>query len=163
MLRREPPFTWKVVILVWNDIFSVVFIDSHSTIRLRQSLSIHKPEYEISEWLFTIGKSCWRSCEKLNSNWSNWNCWSFLRLALFEAAGRSRSTRVVFVQVNMSVCLRRKGLSCLPWGGGVYVGPAYRGKKERERETRETEGVERLPSHGWLVTEALMLRSARLH
>lgn len=74
----------------------------------------------------------------------------------------------VFVLLNVFVYLCERlvhvcAVAQLPPTGGAYW---KKGEREREREwvrERQTEGVRRLPSHGWLVTEALVLRSARLH
>lgn len=142
-LSHERMSSWyEMKFLVFRFASSVIIIVQKGLGRVSEFTE--SPVCEIFEWHFTIGQSCFRSCEKLNLNRSNWNSWSILHPV---CAGK---------HVCVSVFVSK--VAQLPPRGDV--GWAYRGK-ERERE--QTEGVERLPSHGWLVTEALMLRSARLH
>lgn len=132
MFRSEPPFTLKNVILVSNDVFSV-WIRFYNFARLKKVSAefTESPVCEIFKWHFKIGKSGFRSHEKLTSNRSNWNSWLFLHSAWFEAAGRSRFTRGVCA--GKHVCVFASKVAQLPPRG--ERGPGLQGgKKERKRE-----------------------------
>lgn len=114
---------YKMKFLAYNVIF---LTDLCILKRFRQSLRVHRESFMWNTWM------AFSDLEKLF--WVMWKTWTeigwlFLHSAWFEAAGRTRSTRAVFVQVNISVCLRLKWLSCLP--GGTWGG--LTGERERER------------------------------
>lgn len=117
--HERMPSWYEMKFLVFRFAISVIIIVQKGLGRVSEFTE--SPVCEIFEWHFTIGQSCFRSCEKLNLNRSKWNSWSILHSV---CAGK---------HVCVSVCLRLKWLSCLP--GGTWGGLTGE-KRERERESR---------------------------